>query len=343
MGQIEVGIISLIIIIVVLLFLLAIRNGGPNYKPSQLNAWNYGLTKTTPLTCMGFVHGPQGLDFQYNPSDLDGSKNLPNPTIDALDAKGNVQKLTRIPTMGRQRYEKAYLVKDGDKDIIVTKGFDGFDGDHNSCCNYAINSGGRGAAVFDPRSHRCYVFDWMGKKDGAFPTGKPERDAKGAEMALKRNTLVNQFPLFDHEMLPMDQIPSTLESDEYVYMVPCGGQGHLPCKTQTRNQKETGVLEKAWPPEQEGCSQKGGKGAIHLYRTPSRSPLPYSDKENDLWELCETMPYIKGFGYHPAGWSQANKWDWAVDLPKFDPKKPVHPFDPNTSNAWFMTPDQTAG
>jgi uncharacterized membrane protein len=48
MGQVEVGIISFIIIIVVLIFMLAIKNGGPKYNPNQLNSWNYGITETAP-------------------------------------------------------------------------------------------------------------------------------------------------------------------------------------------------------------------------------------------------------------------------------------------------------
>ena len=348
MGQLAVGIISFFIIIIVLLFLLAIKNGGPNYRPDQLNAWNYGLTKVSPYSCMGFVGPKNQLLYQYN-TDLNNNvtdNNLPLTSIRAPDAQGNLQTITTVPVMGRRDYQEPYLEKVDGKDVVRYRNKKGFFGTHKDCCVMAKQSGSLGAAVYDPKTHHCYVFDWMGRKDGDLVTGKPD-PRELADQPLHQNELVNIFPIFREDLKDVSHISEPEEdSEQYVYMMPCGGQGYPPCVQQKKNDS----FSKSWPPPKEGCSQTGDKGLIRLYRTPSRSALPYD--ENSLWEMCETMPYIRGFGYQPKDLSCSHdnpcegnddKWHWSLDPPQFDPKVSMHPWDPNKSNAWFMAPEQFAG
>ena len=348
MGQLEVGVIAFFIIVIILLFLLWIQSGGPAFKSSQLGAWNYGLTKVAPYSCMGFVGTKGGLLFQRN-TDSNGivtHDNLPITEAFVKDANGNPKTVTSVPVMGRLAYKDPYLVKDENgKDQILYHNMKGWEGTHKDCCTYAHQSGSMGAAVFDPKSKRCYTFDWMGLKGGDNPPGKPSYRDSPKDQSLHQKDLANIFPIFKPGLRDVStmQGPSA-EKNEYMYMMPCGGQGYPACHQQTQGAKHNNN----WPPQKDGCSQTGDNGLIRLYRTPARSPLPYSDDANNLWELCETMPYVKGFGYQPKEWSctaenclgQKDKWQWAQDPPQFKPESPVQPWNPNESNAWFIPFDQ---
>lgn len=351
MGAVVVGVIAFTFILLFLFWIGWMNTGGVQIPESDMEPWDYGLTKVGPIGCIGFVGGKNGL-VRQTAFDQQGNKQasgLPPVKIKMPNSKGEMVDFYQVARMGVPAYKGINIVKDKDGGYVK----DGYiyhpriKGNFKDCCTYIQNNGTLGAAVYDPIDQSCYVFDWMNPETGTMPPRQPVVPPHQPDQTLPIDTLVNVFPIYHNDVKEVSSLQEPPHGS-FTYMMACGGQGYPPCVPQTDSNHT-----QSWPPETEGCSKTGDKGNITLYRTPVGTSLPFSKDTSKLWEICETMSFIRGSGYHPQAkfldsctesngcLNNPNAWEWADALPQFDPKTAAAaPFDLNTSNAWYMSPWQ---
>ena len=344
MNVVIIMIVTLVVILLVLALLKIIHDGGPPLSYKELPFWEWSMTKVAPLTCMGFAANAPSLKNQKSPPN---DQPLPDKTFTYTDAAGKTQKGTIVPTMGtpaHYAWEKSSTDPSGwTKSTTLTPAAPGTAVD---CCKYLMSNGGRRTAIFDHSDASCYLFDYMTPTNDV-PDPDPKAPYKAADFA-------NVFPLQDKK----DQLKSIDAIDpsegQYVFMTACGGEGQLPCDYMKYQPGGDPFAAESWPPETRGCSQLGGASTstpanIKLYRTPVKAPLPFSDDQP--WEICQTEAYIRNFGFQPKDidkclvdqscFKHPEEWNFPSELPVWDPTAHT-PYDPNTSNARYMRPDQIA-
>jgi hypothetical protein len=333
-------VVTVIIIISTLLVLADMNTGGVPLPIGEVPQWDWGFTPVAPLGCMGFTSNESALLQQKSLSSDGVLQPLPDVWFTYKDGSGQTQKGLQIPRVGTEGH---YTWK---KDPASPTGWTidtltSFEaGNSKDCCRYLIDSGGRKSAIYDSKDSSCYVFDYM----SLLP-----KDAHDSDEHYKSADFANVFPLHQKksELMQVDDINP---SQRFVFMTACGGEGQLPCDY-IKYQAPAGPLSAdKWPPETRGCSQEGGavpsrgiQPTVKLFRTPVTSPLPYSD--DTPWEICQTQPYVRNFGYQPLDpegclkdqtcIGKPNLWHWPTELPVFDPTS-KEKYDPNESNARYM-------
>lgn len=311
--------VTTVICVAVLFVLRLIWTGGPGMPKEALYEWDWPFTPVMPLSCMGFNSSQNGLTNQTSP--------LPAQWFFFKDDKGQVQKGVLTPKMGVT--PKWGLKKDGKGGWVKGDYVQGRKGTFKDCCNYAIANGTHGAAIFDSDSQLCWTFEHLSPKDGI---GSEGYDSPTGAYSTKN--LENVFPLWDKTNTlqvindPRDPLPAPARGEK-TYMIPCGGEGMLPClperclndDSKTCWDGTTPEAKSLWPEGfKSGCSQHGRaskdtgwKGTIPLFRTISGTPLPYSDDSNKQYQVCQPSEWIEYFGYDQDGEFGSDQ------MPEFNP------------------------
>jgi hypothetical protein len=261
--------------------------------------WDWPFTPVTALSCMGFNSTANGLKNQAP---------LPARWFFFKDGKGQLQKGVLTPKMGvPPRWNRN---KDGSKGTWNK----GRPGTYKDCCNYAIANGTHGPAVYEHDTQLCWTFEHFAPKDGLLDS-RPSTTSQDLE---------NVYPLWEEHATQKvigDPRGAALEpptKGQFTYMIPCGGEGMLPClplrclgdaKGSDCSNGKTKDAASLWPRGyKSGCSQSGGankdngwKGTVPLFRTVSATPLPYSDDAEKTFQTCESQDWIEYFGYDPDG------------------------------------------
>lgn len=359
MGQVAVLVIVFLVCIGVVLLLLNIRAGGPSLPDDAFAVWDWPVTPISNLDCMGYTAADTqetGLLQQLSP-DKNGDNTLrwPSRYYEYKDDEGNWQKGSAIARMGTVGHYK--WVKDSDgKWVKGGTWIPRYKGDHKDCCHYLHNNGRNSVGVYQPETQLCYTFDHMGLLEGLDTAkGGVQGNAVSDPPGFTSKDYANVFPLHRemHNLKNISEMPLPPDG-QYTYMVPCGGEGSLPCDY------PTGAAKTPFEPYfvKAGCSQSGrpqpypgspgpdGKGTATLYRTPMQSNLPYSDTMP--YSVCQSMPWIHWLGWNPGdekplkNSKNPQKWktfQWPKGMPVFDPTDPA-PYDFNTSNSRFMLDNQ---
>jgi hypothetical protein len=309
--------VSAAVIIGLLLFFAQMDIGGAGLPLADTREWQWPTSPVGSLGCMGFVAG-KGALLNQSSRDADGNWTLPLPPKNYTykDVKGATRTASFVPQVGLPQHFE--WVKDESGNWVQTGKLEPYQpGTAKDCCALLRASGSRGAAVYEPQEHACYIF----------PYG--ETDSNG--------DFHNIFPLFGEQALEDTATLPEPGAGSYTYMIACGGEGQPPCDYHTN---AAPASHKDWLPSQAGCSQRGrerprgkGVGTIQLRHT-KREGSPFGAP----YMQCQTLPFIERYGFKPDDKDHPEaSWSYPKSFPYIDPN-PSGLYDPNwgpTSMARF--------